>query len=142
MKLKHLIEGYNSNGIPAKLEKEIEDKKEKAGVIKFNNNINMSYLLDNEGLVIAINLFANCITKDKTINKQLEHTIEVLNIIQKTIEILANTKQEEANNILRKLGIFSREIETKSVRFIDHIYKIEIVNSLLLFSIILEEAEK
>lgn len=142
MKLEHLIQGYNFNRVPVMLEREIKDKQEVAGVLKFDEDINASYLLDEEGIVIAMNLFSNCVVaNNKTMNNQLKHTTKTLLIIQKTIELLGNTKQEEANKILKQLGLFNGQIKSKAVRFTNHIYKIDIANGLLLFSI-LEEIEK
>lgn len=140
MNLEHLIQAYNFNRIPVKIEKEITDAKEKAGVLKFDEDINASYLLDDEGIVIAMNLFSNCVVaNNKTMDNQLKHTTITLTIIQKTIELLGNTKQEEANNILKQLGMFSGKIKAKAVRFTNHVYKIDISNGLLLFSMIEEE---
>ena len=51
MKLEHLLQAYKVNNIEAKL-KEMNDKQEKAGTIKFTNGISASYLLDNENIVL------------------------------------------------------------------------------------------
>lgn len=142
MKLEHLIQAYNFNKIPTKIDKEINQDKERAGVIKYNEDINGSYLLDDEGIVVAINIFNNCVVENnKTMVNQLKHTTNTLTIIQKTIELLGNTKQEEANQILKQLGIFSGKIKRKAVRFTNYVYKIDVANGLLVFSM-LEEAEK
>lgn len=142
MKIEHLIQAYNFNKIPAKIDKEINQDKERAGVIKYNEDINGSYLLDDEGIVVAINIFSNCVVENnKTMVNQLKHTTNTLTIIQKTIELLGNTKQEEANQILKQLGIFSGKIKRKAVRFTNYVYKIDVANGLLVFSM-LEEAEK
>ena len=85
-------------------------------------------------------LFCNPITtKEKTISNQLEHAVNVLKIVQKTIELMGNVKQSEANKILGQLGIFQGKIKTKAVRFLDHVYKVENVKGLLMFTIIEEE---
>ena len=85
MNLKHLIQGYNFNKIPAKIDKEINQDGEKAGVIKYNENIHGSYLLDDEGIVVALNIFSNCVVVDnKTMDNQLKHTTKTLDIIQNT----------------------------------------------------------
>ena len=120
IKLKHLIQGYNFNKIPAKIDKEINQEEERAGVIKYNENIHGSYLLDDEGIVVAT---------------------QTLLIIQKTMELLGNIKQEEANNIMKQLGMFSGKIKEKAVRFLNYVYKIDVANGLLMFTM-LEEAEK
>ena len=100
MNLKHLIQGYNFNKIPARIQEEINTPEEQAGVINYNENTNASYLLDEEGMIKTICLFSNCIaTNCKSIKEQLEHVTQTLIIIQKTIEILGNTKKEEANSI-------------------------------------------
>ena len=141
MKLEHLIQAYHFNKINVKIEKEINNLEEKAGVIKFDDDINASYLLDDEGIVVAMNLFSNSVVaNNRTIDNQMKHTINTLIIIQKTIEFLGNTKQEESNNILKQLGLFSGKIETKAVRFIDYVFKIESVSGLLMFTIIKEKA--
>ena len=136
MKLEHLIQAYNFNSISSNIEKQIEDKKERAGVIKFNDNIHASYLLDDEDIVIALNIFCNCVVDKNTIEMQLQNVIDIIKIIQKSIELLGNTTQEEANKILDSLYMFEQKLETKSARYINHIYKIEVVNGLLIFSII------
>lgn len=142
MNLKHLIQGYNFNKIPAKIDKEINQEGERAGVIKYNENIHGSYLLDDEGIVVAINIFSNCVVeKDKTMDNQLKHTTQTLLIIQKTMELLGNIKQEEANNIMKQLGMFSGNIKEKAGRFLNYVYKIDVANGLLMFTI-LEEAEE
>ena len=137
MKLEHLIQAYNYNRIPVKKSEEIIEYGEEAGTIKFNENINAAYLLDDEDIVIAISIFINCVViKDKTINNMLTHTQQAINIIQKTIELLANTKQEEANSIIKQLGLFSGRIEKKAVKFINYIFKIDVADGILIFSII------
>lgn len=139
MKLEHLIQAYNYNRLPVKLE-DIKEYGEESGTIKFNEDINAAYLLDNEKAVIAMNIFINCIIlKDKTINNMLIHTTQIINIIQKTIELLANTKQEEANKIMKQLGLFNGNIKKKSVKFINYVFKIDIVDGILMFSIIENE---
>ena len=146
MKLEHLIQGYNFNKIPAKINQEINKDNENAGVIKFNEDIYASYLLDEKGFVEAINLFSNCVTARASkinIDSQIEHTINTLTIIQKTIELLGNTKKEEVNSILNQLEFFSGQLKKKAVRFLDYIYKIEPMDGILMFSIIKEnEGEK
>lgn len=142
MNLKHLIQGYNFNKIPAKIDKEINQEKERAGVIKYNEKIHGSYLLDDEEIVVAITIFSNCVVeKDKTMDNQLKHTTQTLLIIQKTMELLGNIKQEEANNIMKQLGMFSGKIKEKAVHFLNYVYKIDVANGLLMFTM-LEEAEK
>ena len=142
IKLKYLIQGYNFNKIPAKIDQEINKAGERAGVIKYNEDTNGSYLLDDEGIVVAINIFSNCVVeKDKTMDHQLKHTTQTLLIIQKTMELLGNIKQEEANNIMKQLGMFSGQIKEKAVRFLNYVYKIDAVNGLLIFTM-LEEAEE
>lgn len=140
MKLEHLIQAYNFNKIPATIKKE-ENRDEVAGVIRFNDDIYASYLLDNDKIVIAMNLYCNCISNNKTISKYIKHTTNILTVIQKTIELLGNTKKKEANKILEQLKIFSGNIETKAVKFIDHIYKIEATEGILVFSVILDPEE-
>ena len=140
IKLEHLIQGYNFNRIPAKIDKEMEQDEERAGVIKYNDDTNGSYLLDNEGIVIAINIFSNCVVENnKTMEHQLKHTTQTLLIIQKTMELLGNIKQEEANKIMKQLGMFSGTIKEKAVKFLNYIYKIDTANGLLMFSMIEED---
>ncbi|MCI8618142.1 MAG: hypothetical protein HFJ60_07950 [Clostridia bacterium] len=136
MKLEHLIQGYRFNRINAKIQQEIQQE-DKAAVININEDINASCLIDDEGIVTAMNLFSNCVVQNnKTMKKQLEHTTQTINVIQKTIELLGNTKQEEANKIMNMLGMFSGKLEAKAVRFTNHVYKIDVANGLLIFSII------
>ena len=136
MKLEHLIQGYRFNRINAKIQQEIQQE-DKAAVININEDINASCLIDDEGIVTAMNLFSNCVVQNKKKKKkQLEHTTQTINVIQKTIELLGNTKQEEANKIMNMLGMFSGKLEAKAVRFTNHVYKIDVANGLLIFSII------
>ena len=140
IKLEHLIQGYNFNRIPAKIDKEINQDEESAGVIKYNDDTNGSYLLDDEGIVIAINIFSNCVVENnKTMEHQLKHTTQTLLIIQKTMELLGNIKQEEANKIMKQLGMFSGTLKEKAVKFLNYIYKIDTANGLLMFSMIEED---
>ena len=142
MNLKHLIQGYNFNNIPAKIDQEINKAGERAGVIKYNEDTNGSYLLDNEGIVVAINIFSNCVVeKDKTMDHQIKHTTQTILIIQKTMKLLGNIKQEEANKIMKQLGMFSGQIKEKAVRFLNYVYKIDAANGLLMFTMV-EEAKE
>ena len=143
MNLKHLIQAYHFNKINAKIEDEINDQDERAGVIQFNEDINASYLLDEDNTVIAMNIFVNGITiNNRTLDNQLEHTIQSLTIIQKTIELLGNTKKEEANSILNQLEMFSGQLKKKAVRFLDYIYKTEPISGMLMFSILYDELKE
>ena len=140
MKLEHLIQGYNFNRIPAKINKEINQDGERAGVINLYNGMSASYLLDEEEIVVAIKIFFNCLTtNDKTLDNQLSHCIKIINVIQKTIEILGNIPQKEANLIIEGLGMFDNTFKDgKKIKHLEHMYKAEVVNGLLCFSIIEE----
>lgn len=139
MNIKHLVQGYNFNRIPVKVEKEIEKNEERAGVLKFDTDISASYLLDEENIVVAMNLFVNCVvTNKKTLDRQIEHTTKTIEIIQKTIELLGNTSKEEANTIMKKLGMFKGKIVEKSLRYREYLYRIESTGGLLIFSILEE----
>ena len=137
MKLEHLIQAYNFNKIPAKIEKEIDSPEEKAGVIKFNEDIYASYLLDEEEFVSSVNLFINAI-KANNLDIQLKHTTDVIIIIQKTIELITDVTQEEANNIMKSLGLFSGSIKEKAVRLFNYIYKIDGIKGILHLCILKE----
>lgn len=114
MKLEHLIQAYNFNKIPAKIKKEVEVDKERAGTIEFYNGIVASYLLDNEDIIIAMKLFMNCLTRDTlTITGQLNHTIKILQVMQQTIMLLGNIPQKECNMILEKLGLFDNTFQKR-----------------------------
>lgn len=137
MKLEHLIQAYNCNKITAKITKKIEEDKEKAGVICFNKDINASYLIDDEDIVICLQIFCNCVLSDKDADKQLEHTINVIKVIQQSIELLGNVTKKEANIILTKLGLFDGTFrQEKQIKHIEHSYKVKVINGLLMFSII------
>ena len=69
MKIKHLIEGYNFNCIPAKINNEVEESGEKAGVIKFTEDIYASYLLDEEEFVSGLNIFINAVKQNNIMTK-------------------------------------------------------------------------
>lgn len=141
MKLEHLIQAFNFNRIPAHIKEKIEEANEKSGVIEFNENIYASYLLDEEGFVIALNLFINgVVERNKTIANQMKHVTEALIIIQKSMELFGNINKEEANKILEKLGLFSNKIpKEKAIDFLDYIYKINSVDGLLNFTILKKE---
>ena len=142
MKIKHLIEGYNFNCIPAKINNEVEESGEKAGVIKFTEDIYASYLLDEEEFVSGLNIFINAVKQNnKEAKGQVEHSIETINIIQKTIELLGNLTQSEANSIMTKLGLFNGKLKEKAVRLIDYIYEIKSENGIIIFSMLKENKE-
>lgn len=136
MKLKNLIQAYNYNNIQAEVKEKIEDKNERAGVIEFKNNIYASYLLDKEDIVSAFSIFCNCLTDGISIEMLLKNATDIINIMQKTIEILDNITQEEANIILDKLNIFLGKIEKKSFKALNYIYHVEIIGEMLKFSAI------
>lgn len=140
IKLEHLIQGYNFNRIPAKVDREFNDSKEKAIVINFSSGINGAFLLDEEDIVVALNLYADGVIQDnKTLDNQIKHVTETLIIIQKTMELVGNIKQEEANKILKQLGLFKGKIQNKAVKFLNYIYSIDAANGLLHFSILEKE---
>ncbi len=101
MKLKHLLQAYKVNNIEAEL-KEMDDDREKAGVIIFNDSMSASYLLDDEDIVVSMVMFFNTIntpigTKTPTITQMIDYTIKIINIIQNTIMLLSNISKKEAN---------------------------------------------
>lgn len=136
MKLEHLIQGYNFNLIPAKVKDEVNSE---TGVITYlkSEDINASYLLNEDRFVTALIIFSNCVVRNnKTLDNQLKHTIDTLIVIQKTIELLGNASQEEANKILNKLGLFDKKIKKKAVCFRDYVYEVDIIDGLLKLSMI------
>ena len=140
MKLEHLIQAYNLNKIPAKIKEQKEENGERAGVIEYCNGIAGAYLLDKEDIVIALNIFFNCLTtEDKTLKNQVTHTIKVLEIMQKTIMLLANIPQKECNMILEKLGLFNNTFkEGKQIKHLGYKYMISVVDGKLCLSIVEE----
>ena len=137
MRIDHLIQAYNFNRIPSKIKEEVENENEHAGVINFYNGITGSYLLDDEEVVIAIKIFFNCLTIDeKNISNQLNHTIKILNVRQKTIMALDNVSQEECNMILDKLGLFDDTFKDgKQIKHLEHSYRLEVIDGLLCMTI-------
>ena len=137
MKLEHLIQGYNFNRIPAKIQEQMEDKEERAGIIIFGSGMTASYLLDDEDIVIAMRLFFNTLTTDKkTLLNQFNHTTKILEIIQKTIMLLTNIPQNECNTILRQLGLFNNTFRRgKKIKHLNYIYKVETIGGILSISI-------
>ena len=132
MKLEHLIDGYKHNGI--NVEVIIDNEKEKAGIIKFNEYIYATYYEDDE-IVKSIQVFANTLTS-KEINKQLEHTINLLKVLSNTIELLTNVNEEVRNMILDTLGLFNNTFKDgKQLQHNNYGYKIEIAEGLILFTI-------
>ncbi len=137
MKLEHLIQAYNFNKIPAKIKEQNEENGERAGVIEYYNGIAGAYLLDKEDIVIALNIFFNCLTtEDKILKNQVTHTIKVLEIMQKTIMLLANIPQKECNMILEKLGLFNNTFkEGKQIKHLGYMYMVSVVDGKLCLSI-------
>lgn len=136
MKLEHLLQAYKTNNIETEL-KEMNNKKEKAGVITFENGISASYLLDNEDIVIAMKIFFNCLTRDTlTMTSQISHVIKIIKIMQNTIMLLGNATQKETNMVLESLGLFNNTFtEEKQIKHLEHTYKIELIGGLLCLSI-------
>ena len=136
MKLEHLIQAYKFNNIEAEV-KDMSDDKERAGTITYGNGISSAYLLDDEEIVISLKMFFNCLTNGKLeLFNQLDYTLKILNIIQKTIILLSAIPQKECNMILDKLGLFDETFkEGKQIKHLDHVYKIEVVDGLLCLSI-------
>lgn len=130
------MQAYSFNGIKAKISKEMNRDSEKAGTIKFSEYINAAYLLDDEDIVIAISIFCNCTTKNLTLDSQINHTIEAIKIIQKTIELLSNVPQKESNMILEKIGLFDNTFAAgKRLKHINYAYEVKVVDRLLQFNI-------
>lgn len=136
MRLEYLIKAYKKKSIELEIE-EMNNEKERAGVIVFGNGISASYLLDEEDIIISMKIFINCLTLDeKNISNQFNHVIKVLKVLQETIMLLSNISQSETNIILDKLGLFDNTFSKgKQIKHIDHTYKAEIVQGLLCFSI-------
>lgn len=130
MKLEHLIDAYKYKEIKA----EITKQEDKAGIIKFNEYIYATYYEDDE-IVKSIQVFANTLTS-KEINKQLEHTINLLKVLSNTIELLTNVNEEVRNMILDTLGLFNNTFKDgKQLQHNNYGYKIEIADGLILFTI-------
>ena len=146
MKLNHIIEAYRFNNIEVELyKKDIESSKvlnipEEAGVLKFNDDIYAAFILDDEKFICGINLFANAVV-NKDLNIQIKHTEKLLVIVQKTIELLCDTTQEEANNILDRLGILKGILKEKAVERMGCIYKIKADNGIFNFMIMKTKKE-
>lgn len=138
MKLEHLIQAYNFNNISATIDKEIQQDKERAGVIKFYNGIAASYLLDKEDIVVSIKIIANPIPSlpDNKIDNYLNYVIQMIKVMQKTIELIANIPQKESNMILDKLGLFDNTFkENKKIKHLEYMYAIEVLSGLICLSI-------
>lgn len=136
MKLEHLLQAYKVNNIEAEL-KDMSIGKERAGVINFAKGISASYLLDDEEIVIAMKIFINCFSRG--ITKADEYTayiLEAINVMQRTMMLLGNITQHEANMILEKLGAFDNRFkEGKQIKHLSHTYRLEVVEGLLCLSI-------
>ena len=143
MKLEHLIQAYNFNNIQANIKEEYKEAEERAGVIEFDKNINASYLLDDEDIIVDMIIFCNCIelparssNKDLTIINQIDYTIRIINVLQKTIELISDVPKKEANMILEKLGMFDSTFkEGKQIKHLEHSFSINIYEGLLKFEI-------
>lgn len=136
MKLEHLLQAYKINNIDTEV-KNMSDKKEKAGVIKFADGISASYLLDDEDIVVAMKIFFNGLARDSSKPQaQINHVIKVLNVMQQTIMLIGNITQKETNMILEKLGLFDNTFRNgKQIKHLEHAYKIEVIDGLLCLSI-------
>ena len=133
MKLEHLLQGYQFNRIPVEIKKK---ESEDSGVLKFTDDIHAAYLLDSEEIVIDLELFINCIVKEKTLDKELMHTSKVIEILQQSIKLLSNITREEANIILTKLGFFDGSfVNKKQIKLFDFEYSTEVIDGILHFSI-------
>lgn len=143
MKLEHLIQAYKFNNINVEL-KEMNINNEKAGTITFASGIAASYMLDNEETVIAMKMFFNCLARDsKKLDAQINHTIKIIEVMQKTIMLLANVPQKECNMILEKLGLFDNTFKIgKQIKHLEHAYRIEVIDGLLCLTINEIELEK
>ena len=139
MKLEHLLKAYKLNNINAEI-KDVNNEIERAGVITFANGISASYLLDVEDIVIAMKIFFNCLITDEkgklTITNQINYTIKIIRIMQRTIMLLANIPQKEANMILEHLGLFDNTFGSgKQIKHLEHEYRIETIDGLLCFTV-------
>lgn len=136
MKLEHLLQAYKINNIDTEI-KDMSDNKERTGIITFADGISASYLLDDEDIVIAIKIFFNCLAKnDFKVMSQINHVIKIINIMQKTITLLSNVTQKEANMILESLGLFDDTFtEGKQIKHLEHTYRVEVMEGLLCLSI-------
>ena len=133
MKLEHLLQGYQFNKIPVEIK---ERMSEDSGVIKFTDDIHAAYLLDPDEIVIALEIFINCIAREMTLEQELIHTSKVIKILQQSIILLSNTTQEEATIILTNLGLFDGSfIKGKKIKLFEFEYKIEVIDGILHFSI-------
>ena len=140
MKLEYLMQAYKINNINAEI-KDMSNETEKAGVITFSNGISASYLVDNEDIVIAMKIFFNCLEPNKnniTINSQVDYAVKIIGVMQRTIMLLANITQKEANMILESLGLFNNiftNTNEKKIKHLEHEYRIEAIDGLLCFTI-------
>ena len=139
MKLEHLLKAYKLNNINAEI-KDVNNETERAGVITFANGISASYLLDNEDIVIAMKIFFNCLVLNNkgklTVINQIEHTKKIITIIQKTMMLLSNIPQKEANMILEHLGLFDNTFRSgKQIKHLEHEYRIKTIDGLLCFTV-------
>lgn len=133
MKLEHLLQGYQFNRIQVDIKERTSDD---SGVLKFTDDIHAAYLLDSEEIVIDLELFINCIVKEKTLDKELMHTSKVIEILQQSIKLLSNITREEANIILTKLGFFDGSfVNKKQIKLFDFEYSTEVIDGILHFSI-------
>jgi len=132
MKLDNLIEGYRFNRIKANIKEKNNDY---TGVINYTPNINSSYMLDDEGYISVLIIFS--VTNIKTkIEEQLRHSEDTLIIIQKSIELLSNLNQAEANEVMKQLGMFNGLKNKKSVTVNGYTFEIDVINGILKFTII------
>lgn len=134
MKLEHLIQGYKFNKI--KVIDLAENKKDKSGVLKFTDNIFLTYYKDDEEIITSVVICADPKVSD-TINIQLKHTTNLLKAISNTILLLGNTTTPQATKIMTSLGLYNGTfIEGKKLKFNDYNYFVEIINNLFIFKVI------
>lgn len=139
MKFEHLIQAYKVNNIKADVET-MDENNERAGTIKFDKGIASAYLLDDEDIVISLKMFFNCLGGN-TMSEQLSHSIKVLNLIQQTIILLSNVSKKECNMIIEKLGLLDSSFKGgKMIKHLDFVYRVEVIDGLLCFS--LDEVEE
>lgn len=134
MKLEHLLECYRYKGIHYQnIDKESYVASDhKTLIIHFNKHVKAVCCSDSE-IVHNIRVVADW---NKDISNYTRHTLNVLHVIQASIDCLSNISQNEINIILRSLGLYDGSfVKGKEIKNDENLYKIEVINGVLMFTI-------
>ncbi len=134
MKLDHLLECYRYKGICYQHvdEESYVASNNKVITIHFDKHTKI-VCCSNSEMVYNIRVVADW---KKGVNNSAMHTLNVLNIIQTSINCLSNISQNEIKIILCSLGLYDGSfVKGKKIKNDENLYKVEVINGVLMFTI-------